>query len=69
MRVGQIFRLCNTLWMVDEIIPQENECHKWLKAVYSWSAFGPRPIFAKDKHFLIVDKGAIANMQHHGSDS
>lgn len=58
MRVGQIFRLQDTLWMVDQIIPQENDCHTWLKVVYSWSQFGPRPVFADQKHFLILNKKA-----------
>lgn len=59
MGVGRIFNLEGVAWMVDEIIPQENKCHRWLKVVYSWSCFGPRPVFADKQHFLIVDKVAI----------
>lgn len=56
MRIGQIFEMEDTLWMVDEIIPQENKCHKWDKVMYSWSQFGKRPVFADKQHFCIVNK-------------
>lgn len=53
VEVGKYLNYEGSMWIVDEITPEENSLFCWLKVFVRWSGIGPRPPWADEKYHTL----------------